>query len=436
MAEHRDARKEEDRAELLALLEQGLALDGNDPDCLDYKAWLLKRGNRSEEALELYHRLEKMPRRNLNVEQELAELYYRSLTRNADRALHYYQLLLDNNETPDYHFYAGTCRRYLKDWAGAEYHFRREQELAADDVDGYNGLGLVYEGMKRYEEALAQTDRAIELVKDREGDQSRFYFRKVQVLRRLGRVREAMETVDELVRKYGYEQAGQLKFDICCQFGLWKQAEEQLTLWRKSGRLKARLAAAEIKLDLYTDRLDSAKTKLRRAVKTLNKQDLENLQLQIAELEGDLQSQVAVWKKRLKNTDNTHALMNLAQAYCWDGNIPESRKYAQWAAETLEEQLKLYLKDEALYRGRYAMVLALLGRMEQAQSELAAVRAMALCEGCDYGSCKDADIFESYMEEVCGNYEKAALLHRAGLKKWPDDLDFAAGAARMKRKGF
>ena len=168
----------------------------------------------------------------------------------------------------------------------------------------------------------------------------------------------------------------------------------------------------------------------------LNKQDLENLQLQIAELEGDLQSQVAVWKKRLKNTDNTHALMNLAQAYCWDGNIPESRKYAQWAAETLEEQLKLYLKDEALYRGRYAMVLALLGRMEQAQSELAAVRAMALCEGCDYGSCKDADIFESYMEEVCGNYEKAALLHRAGLKKWPDDLDFAAGAARMKRKGF
>ena len=82
------------------------------------------------------------------------------------------------------------------------------------------------------------------------------------------------------------------------------------------------------------------------------------------------------------------------------------------------------------------MALALLGRMEEARAELAAVRAMALCEGCDYGSCKDADIFEANMEEVCGNYRRAMELHRAGMAKWPDDLDFAAGAARMKRKGF
>ena len=163
---------------------------------------------------------------------------------------------------------------------------------------------------------------------------------------------------------------------------------------------------------------------------------VENLQIQIAELEGELPTQEKIWKKRLKNTDDTHALMNLAQAYCWDGNIRESRKYAQWAVEALEKQLKFYLKDEALYRSRYAMALALLGRMEDARTELAAVRAMALCEGCDYGSCKDADIFEANMEEVCGNYQKAMELHQAGLKKWPDDLDFAAGVARMKRKGF
>ena len=436
VGEHKDARKEEDRAEMLAILDKGLALDKNDSDCMDYKAWLLKRGNRNEEALELYHKLEKLPRRNLNVEQELAELYYRNLSHDADKALHYYQILLDNNEHPDYHFYAGTCRRYLKDWEGAEQNFLREQELSADDVDGYNGLGLVYEAMNRYEDSLAQANRAIELVKDRQGDQSRFYFRKVQILRRLGRAQEAAETVDELTGKYGCDHSEQLKFDIYCQFGLWERARDQLAVWRKSGRLKARQAAAEVKLNLFTGQLAKAKFKLLRVKKSLNERDLENLQLQIAELEGDLQPQVKIWKKRMKDTDDTHALMNLAQAYCWDGNISESRKYAQWAVEALEKQLKLYLKDEALYRSRYAMALALLGRMEEARTELATVRAMALCEGCDYGSCKDADIFEANMEEVCGNYRKAMELHQAGLKKWPDDLDFAAGAARMKRKGF
>ena len=138
----------------------------------------------------------------------------------------------------------------------------------------------------------------------------------------------------------------------------------------------------------------------------------------------------------LKDTDDTHALMNLAQAYCWDGNIPESRKYAQWAVETLEERLKLYLKDEALYRSRYAMALALLGRMDEARAELASVRSMALCEGCDYGSCKDADIFEANIEEVRGNWERALELHLAGAERWPDDMDFTSGVRRMRRKGL
>lgn len=435
-AEHKDARKEEDRAELLALLDKGLSLDEADPDCMDYKAWLLKRGNHNAEALELYHKLEKMPRRNLNVEQELAELYYRSLSDSADKALHYYRMLLEHNEHPDFHFYAGTCRRYLKDWEGAERNFLREQELDANDVDGYNGLGLVYEAMYRYDDALGQANRAIELVKDRDGDQSRFYFRKAQILRRLGRAQEAAETVDELTKKFGYDYSEQLKFDIYCQFGLWNQAEAHLADWKKSGKQTARRIAAEIKLALFRGELSQAKSSLKRNTKTLNDRDLENLQLQIAELEGDLSIQEKIWKKRLKDTDDTHALMNLAQAYCWAGDSYESRKYAQWAAEALVEKLKLYLKDEALYRSRYSMALALLGRMEEARAELAAVRAMALCEGCDYGSCKDADIFEANMEEVCGNYRRAMELHRAGMAKWPDDLDFAAGAARMKRKGF
>ena len=437
LAEKRDARKEEDRAELLAVLDKGLAHNGNDPDCMDYKAWLLKRDKRYDEALELYHKLEAIPRRTLGVEQELAELYYRDLTHNADKALHYYQMLLDNNETAELHFYAGTCRRYLGDWTGAEQNYLREREMDPEDVDAYNGLGYVYEAMGRYEDALENAEKAIDLRRDLEGDQSRYYFRKVQILRRLNRPLEAAAVVDEIAEKYGYDAAEQLKFDIYCQFGLWDAANAHLKVWRKTGKKRNRLNAASIKLDMYLGLLDQARNAIAAGEKKLNSGDLENLRLQMAELDGDTEFQVQVWKERLeRNTDLTHALMNLAQTYYWAGEIEEARKYAALALEELDNQLKLHLKNAALYRSRRAMALALLGRMEEARIELAAVRAMPLCEGCDYCTCKDADIFEANMEEVCGNWEKALALHSAGMDRWPDDLDFAAGAARMRRKGF
>lgn len=437
LAEHRDARKEEDRAELLAVLEQGLAYDEDDPDCMDYKAWLLKRDGRCDEALALYHRLEALPRRSLNVERELAELYYRDLTHNADKALHYYQMLLDNHETAELHFYAGTCRRYLGDWTGAEQNYLREREMDPEDVDAYHGLGYVYEAMGRYGDALENAEKAIDLRKDLDGDQSRYYFRKVQILRRLNRPLEAVAVVDEIAEKYGYDSAEQLKFKIYCQFGLWDAADAHLKAWRKTGRKRNRRNAASIKLDLYRGRLDQARNAIAAGEEKLNSGDLENLRLQLAELDDDTEFQVQVWNERLeRRTDLTHALMNLAQTYYWAGEIGEARRYAARALEELDHQLKLHLRNGALYRSRRAMALALLGRMEEARIELEAVRAMPLCEGCDYGSCKDADIFEANMEEVCGNWEKALALHRAGMERWPDDLDFAAGAARMRRKGF
>ena len=92
-----DARVKEDRDHMLELADKGLSYNENDFSCLDYKAWLLKRDGKLEEALEIYLRLEKEPRRTLSIEQELAEIYYDDLDRNADKALHYYNLLLELN---------------------------------------------------------------------------------------------------------------------------------------------------------------------------------------------------------------------------------------------------------------------------------------------------------------------------------------------------
>ena len=436
-AEHLDAGKSEDRAKMLELAEKGLSYNENDFPCLDYKAWLLKRDGKRKEALDIYHRLEAVPRRSMNVEEELAELYYKDLDHDADKALHYYKLLIENDERPAYLFYAGTCCKYLDDYEEAERYFRRLQEVNPDGVDGYNGMSYLYDTMKRYEESLEQIDKVIERVQTWEGDQSGYYYHKVRILRRLNRPLEAMAVIDELTEKYGNEDLFQEKFDICCQFGLWEQAAQVLKDWRKNGGKKNRLNAAVIDLDLFTGKIDEARSALKTASGKLNAGDAERLTLLMGELDGDEAAQMPIWEKRAANRqDKTHELMNMAQVQWWNGHYDKAREYAQEALVQLEELIPCKKKYEALYRSRRCLVLAILGRFDEAAAELEAVRKLPLCETCSYCSCKDADIFEANIEEIRGNWARALELHRAGAERWHDDMDFVSGARRMMRKGL
>ena len=76
-----------------------------------------------------------------------------------------------------------------------------------------------------------------------------------------------------------------------------------------------------------------------------------------------------------------------------------------------------------------------MGRAEEAKEELARTRKLPLCDFCEYASCKDADSYEAYIEEILGNADTAKKLYTVGRTNWPDDLDFAAGEARLKKKG-
>ena len=436
-AEHLDAGKREDREKMLALAEKGLSYDENDFPCLDYKAWLLKRDGRREESLAIYRRLEAVPRRSMSVEAELAELYYQDLDCDADKALHYYELLLAQEERPAYLFYAGTCCKYLERYDEAERYFLRLQEIRPESVDGYNGMSYLYDTLKRYEDSLTQIDKVIELVRDWEGDQSSYYYHKLRVLRRLNRPADAVAVLDELSEKYGGKDVFQNKFEVLCQFGMWEQAAELLKDWRKSGTAKKRMAAAAIDLQLFCGKIDEARSALETSAAKLNGGDAERLTLLLGELDGDEAVQMPIWEKRVTGRqDTTHELMNMAQVQWWNGHYEKAREYAQAALVQLEELIPVRKKFEALYRSRRSLVLAILGRFEEAEAELAAVRGLPLCEICSYCSCKDADIFEANIEEIRGNWARALELHRAGAERWHDDMDFVSGARRMMRKGL
>ena len=436
-AEHLDANKGEDRAKMLEMVEKGLSHNENDPPCLDYKAWLLNRDGQREEALVIYHRLEALPRRSMDVELELARIYYNDLNHDADKALHYYKILIDYDEQPEYLFYAGTCCRYLSNYEESEKYFLRLQEIYPDSVDGYNGMSYLYDTMKRYEESLEQINHVIERVESWEGNQSSYYYHKIRILCRLNLPIDAMSVLDEVSNKYGNDNIYREKFDICCQFGLWEKAEQILKDWRKSGSKKNQLSAATIDLKLFTGKIDEARTALKSVSKKLSGGDLERLNLLMGELDGDELTQMTILEKKAENRqDKTHELMNMAQVQWWNGHYDKAREYAQEALDQLDILIPCKKSYEALYRGRRSIILAILGRFEEAIEELNVVRNLPLCETCNYCSCKDADIFEANMEEIHGNWAKALELHSRGAEKWPDDMDFIAGARRMMRKGL
>lgn len=443
LSAQKDARRAEDRAALLTILEKGLSLDKDDFNCLDYKAWLLKRDQRFEESLEIYHKLEKRKRRNLDVERELAEIYYKDLNRNAEKALHYYQLLAESSEDAELYFYTGNCRWYLGDLAGAERDFRRENELDRMDVDAYNGLGIVLEAQGRNMEALIMAEKAIALTEGKEGNRSRYYFRKIQILRRLGRWEEAISTVDALVEKCGYDHGDKMKVEICFQFGLWEEARQYLSEWQAGGEQKSEKRKAQIRLDIFTRRVYKARAAVALGGTGLDGEDRAELKMQMADLDGEPEPQIKYWMaqekaKTKQGRETSYELMNLAQVLTWtarnDKDRALGREYAQKALRVIDSMLESRLLNETLYRGRRCIVLAILGRMEEARAELEKMRSLPLCASCDYCRCKDSDIFEANLEELSGNYEKAFALYMAGIETWPDDTDFICGERRMRRK--
>ena len=165
-------------------------------------------------------------------------------------------------------------------------------------------------------------------------------------------------------------------------------------------------------------------------------EQVQDFRLQLNDLECNHDRQIQIWSRRVKqNSEDDHSMLNLAHAYWHMGKMNAAKGAAQKALALQDSILSQNLTDEALYRSRRCLALAILGRAEEAKEELARTRKLPLCDFCEYGSCKDADIYEAHIEEILGNEENAKKLYAAGRTNWPDDLDFAAGEARLKKKG-
>lgn len=435
MSADMDPSQEEDRDILMATVDKGLQHNPGDADCICFKAWLMRRGSMIREAIDMYLELEQKDPDSALVHQGLSDLYYDYVYLYTEEALAYFVKRWAVQKTPRNCYYLATCWSTLGDFEQAREYFGMVLEMDPEDLDAYHGLAAVADREKDYVKAIEFLDKAIAIIEGSGRCPDWLLEYKVRMLRRLGRVEDALAMVDDVMEKYGYD-GFRMKFDICCQFGLWGRANSVLDAWKLAMGKDPRRTAAAAQLALLTGNLFKASVLMGTVKHKLDPNQILAFRLQLNDLECRHDRQVMHMGPRLKQDPrDDNAQLCMAQALWHSGQREAAQRCAEAALVLIDEMLQYHIADEVLFRTRRCLALAMLGREEEARAELARSRKLPMCPFCEYGSCKDADIYEAMIEEILGNTDRALALFCAGKEKWPDDTDFSAGIARLTKRG-
>ena len=428
MRESMNEGKESDRQILLDMVDKGLKLDAYHTDSLRYKAWLLKNSGKLADAIEMFRSMG-----TPMAKRELADLYFEDQDTYGALALQAYEELLQTRQTPELCFYAANCALNLGDHAKSEHYARLALELDPDDIDSLRNLALLEELKGNQEQALDYINRSAACMWEAGRCYDWLIFHQVKVLCRLNRPQDALKVIDEAMAK-GELNGFEMKFNVCCQFGLWEQAEQVLAQWQSARRSDPEQIKAQGRLHLLRGKMLKATFAYGKVKHQMSREEELDLRIQLGELEANHKRVLELLRqKQTMGGDGSHLLVNLALTYRWKGDLDHAREAAADGLKLVDQELSRYTSDEPLYRTRRSILLAILGRVEEARAELKLARSLPLCRQCTYCTCKDADIYDAYIEEIIGNRSKAMELHLAGQKNWPDELDFHAGVTRLKK---
>ncbi|MBR5755625.1 MAG: hypothetical protein IKX97_07400 [Erysipelotrichaceae bacterium] len=430
-----DGNVEEDRKKMMELCEKGLSYRPTNKDLLEYKGWLLMKDRRYDESLKIYLDLAKDRDHSAYIDSQLGYLYYQDLEHKAKESRDCYARALERGYDAGAHFYIGMCEMFMGHVDEAEHHFLALKEKEADSIDPYLRLSTVYEMKDDLEKALENIDKVLELVKDRQDDVSRYYLRKVQILRRMKDPDGAIAVLNDISARYQYP-ARKMIFDILLQFGRYEEAEKMLWNWKWDGEYHDALATLSI--------LKGDFRKARQIMKNhgnaidSHRQNVLGHLLAVEEEDYDKEEQ---YLKRWLEPREGELYGDLSQiyghlAYCAFHRHDEEKKteYAQMALDELEKRLEEYSLDRTLYLTRKVRLLAMLGRRKEAEELSGKIRKMPLCSHCQYCSCKDLDAFTMDMYDIFNDEDTAYRLAEEGNKKWPDEEDFAVTLSRLGRR--
>ena len=426
----------EERDRMMELAQKGLSLRPGNRDLLEYKGWLLIKEGNYKDALEIYLDLAKEEDHSAYVDSQVGYLYYQDLEHEAKKARDYYVKAQERGYDEGADYYIGMCELFMGHLDEAERRFLILQEKEPDSIDSYLRLTYVYEMKNELDKALENADRLLELVKDRKDDVSRYYLRKVQILRRMDEAKAAIDVIQTIQDKYKY--AGKKRiFDIYLQFGMFKEAERMLWGWKWDGEyyesqttlelLKGNFRKARQIMNSHSGGIEDRRCLTIMHLLALQEEDYEKEEKYLLKLLD--------FEEGKQYGDISMATGNLAMC-AFRKNDPEKQKtYAQRTLDEVDRKLEEYMLNATLYEVRKVRTLALLGRRKEAEELAEKIRKMPLCDHCSYSGCKDLFVFEVEMAEIFGDKEKMCELAREGNAKWPDEEDFVIALGRISGKG-
>ena len=432
--------KEEDRKIMLDLADRGLQCNPEHYGLTDYKAWLKSRGAEYGEALQLYQKLAALPEHSANVEAEIGYIYYQDLEHEAERSLEYYLKAIEYGGGVSCHFYAGMCCMYMMKLDEAEEQFLLLREKDPKAVDAPYRLSFVYAMKGDNEKALEEAEKAIDIVKDRDGDQTQYFVRKAILLRRLNRIDESVEAVRETMKRYGYPYGNRMIFQTYAHAGRLEEAAEHLREWANHDPNSRELCDCGILLHMYQEDFDGASLERKASVRHLHPDRLLEVDQIISEYYGDYRRQLRQLKKWLQYRQENDAydisrIQGTLAMCCWRlKDYEKAREYAALALQETNKKIAEYEPDKLLFMARRIRLLAILGRELEARDQIEQCRTMPFCQSCPEHTCKDVDIFRMEAEEIFGNYARAYEIACVCADRYPDEEDFIIARHNLKRK--
>lgn len=424
--------------EIFKFLDKSLEYDNDNMDSLYLKGFLLSGINEEDLAREVFEKLIQNPRHGLGVENHLSEIYYNDITKYADKALQCFDAILEEyDEDLDTHFKAARCHFIKGEYEDAEKHLLNivEQDEENNYIFAYIYLVKLYDVQNRFEEAMGWANKVIDLSADMEGDRKDYFDDKIKLLRRLNKPQEALTLLKQINQEYKSDIYNDF-FEICMQFGRFREAEEYLSKFTSLLPCKERYAKALIKEQIFKGNYKKAEQLHKKYQKILSGEFDSICKIIFDILKGKNEFRVNYYKGiTVSKPENIDAKVTYAYNLWVSNKKDEAGELAEEALAAYEAGKDKYSFCVPIKMHNKAEIAAILGDFDKARELSYQSGEIAPCIFCTYDECKDRYLVDARIEIIAGNYNKAIEIATEAYKRWPDDDDFVICMLDAKRLG-
>ena len=403
-------------------IEKGLSYKKDYIALLDYKAYLLNKNQRQDEALAVYDDIIRYAPYHRRAHKRVGDIYY-----NRDeytKALEHYQKQREIENSQEILIDIGRAYIELDRLDEAKEINLEALRMDPEEACLYHNLGLICRYQRNWDEAIAYYEAALEHYRKKERISANTSEQLAACYICKGQYEKALE-VYEAVRKetdnpYYYVEIS----DMYKYLGRYKEAFDYLEKYGKTAdndRKKTIYERARLSLMILSGDEHKAYKIMKKGKINLGSiaDDLADYYI----VRKDYKKAAEVIRKRVEdNPGNINILRHASSRTMWIGDANRARAMARDGLRLLEKE-KNSLEDYSSNYRNASIFYAVLGDYQRALSFIDKARECVLCARCKYNVCKDTEICLAIILEMMGDKKQALMAARKCASYCKDDTE-------------